>query len=362
MSTELTKQERAKQSLSNLQSKQFKMIFFAPNTNSLPSGAVIEIYNQAMVMRRNGYDTYILTESKEYEVPAYLDQDAQALPHLASDSEKFKVAPEDWLIIPEFFTPLMEQTKKLSCGRIVLAQSYDYTITSNIPGMTWKDMGMTDVLVTSGRMKEFIEEWHGINRYDIQTYTIGIPEYFKNGCFKKPVITFYSRNNNDIIKINKLFYLRFPELRWIVFEDLRGTTREEFANKLNQSPVTLWLDRTAGFGQTPVEAATAGSVPVALVPDIVAEYMSDETGIWSSDFYEIPNLLGAVLKMWFKDELPKELLKGMSDMAANYTPEKSEASILAAYQHFISKRETLLTEALTAAEAEAKLYSAEETI
>lgn len=338
MQTEKTKLEKAVQVLTNLQEKNFKMIFFAPDGKHTPSGAIIEIYNQAMLMRRNGYDTYILTSTSDYEVPAYLDQDVQALPHLHADTKAFDVSPSDWLVIPEHATPLMQQTKDLPCGRIVLAQSYDYIITSNIPGMTWRDMGMENVIVTSERMKKFVNEWHGAGSYDIQTYTIGVPEYFKPSEFKEPIVSFYSRNPNDIVKLNKLFYLRFPELRWIVFQDLRDSTREQFAEKLAKSPVTVWIDRIASYGQTPLEAMTCESVTISLAPDIIPEYMEEDTGVWTNDFYEIPELIGKVIKMWMQDILPKELFDGMARVAEAHSAENSDASIVAAYTHFLDKR------------------------
>lgn len=352
MQAEKTKHQKAVQVLSNLQDKKFKMIFFTPDSKHTPSGAVIEIYNQAMVMRRNGYDSYIMTATSDYEVPAYLDQDVQSLPHLHADVENLPIAPSDWLIIPEHSTPLMQQTRELPCGRIVLAQSYDYIITSNIPGMTWRDMGIENVIVTSDRMKEFVTEWHGNGSYDIQTYTLGIPEYFKPAAFKQPVVSFYTRNPNDIIKLNKLFYLRFPELRWIIFEDLRDTTRTEFAEKLSRSAVTVWVDRIASYGQTPIEAMASGSIPVALGPDILPEYMEEDTGVWVNDFFQIPELIGKLVKMWMQDIIPQELTDGMARIAAAHSITKSDASILSAYSHFLEKRIKDITDAVTVAKLE----------
>lgn len=352
-----SKLEKAQAALQGLKDRNFKMFFFVPETRGIASGAVIEIYNQAAVMRRQGFDATILAERKDYVAPGYLDQDLQALPHLHAEGAVFPVSPEDWLIIPEFYTPLMEQTKKLSCTRVVLAQSYDYTITSNLGGMTWKDLGMDYVLTTSERMKQFIEKYHG-NHYDIQTYRIGIPEYFAAKGLKKPVISFFSRNSDDIKRMSKLFYYLYPELQWVVFEDLRGTSRTEFAKKLSESEVCLFLDRIAGFGQTPIEAMKADTVVVALAPDIIPEYMDANAGVWTADYYQVPELLGQVFKMVISDEFPEEIRQGMKEQAQKYSPEASEASIVAAYQHFIGKREEMLQEAVeieTKMEAQLKL-------
>jgi len=359
--SKLSKLEKAQHALTGLQERKFKMYFFVPATGGHASGAVIEIYNQAAVMRRNGFDAYILAERKDYTAPDYLDQDLQALPHLTSEGSKFPIAPEDWLIIPDFYTPLMEQTKKTSCTRVVLAQSYDYIITSNLGGMTWKDLGMDYVVTTSERMKQFIQEYHGPKLYDIQTYTLGVPDYFTTPTLKKPVISFFSRNSDDIKRMSKLFYYKYPELQWVVFEDLRGTSRADFAKKLAESEVCLFIDRIAGFGQPAIEAMKADTVVVALAPDIVPEYMDANAGVWSADYYQVPELLGKVFKMVISDEFPEEIRQGMKEQAAKYSPEASEASILAAYAHFLAQRETILKEAVEIATLMEEQLSAEQT-
>lgn len=344
--SKLSKLERAEHALQGIKERNFKMFFFVPETGGHASGAIIEIYTQVSILRKAGLNAIILAERKDYVAPTYLDQDLQALPHLSAESTKFVVAPEDWLIIPEYLTPLMEQTKKMSCTRVVLAQNYDHIITSNLGGMTWKDLGMEYVVATSERMKEFIEEYHGAKKYDIQTYTLGVPDYFANKTVKKPVISFFSRNADDIKRISKLFYYKYPELQWVVFEDLRGTNRQDFAKKLASSEVLLFLDRIASFGQPVIEAMKTNTIVVALAPDIIPEYMESNSGIWCADYYKIPELLGKVFKMIISDEFPEEIRANMKDIAALYSPANSEASVLKAYSHFISKREEILQEAV----------------
>jgi hypothetical protein len=343
--TQLSKLEKAQASLLALQERRFKMLFFVPETKGIQSGAVIEIYNQAAVMRRQGFDAYVLAERRDYQVPDYLDQNLQALPHLYAEGVTFPVAPEDWLIIPEFFTPLMEQTKKLSCTRVVLAQSFDYTITSNLGGMTWKNYGMEYVLATSERMKTFIEEWHG-PLYDIQTYQVGVPEYFKPAEFKRPVIAFFSRNADDIKRVSKLFYYKFPHLQWVVFEDLRCGSRTDFAKKIGEAEICLFLDRIAAFGQPPLEAMKSDTVVVALAPDIIPEYMEKPAGLWTQDYYQVPMLLGQAMEAIVEDKFPANIRETMKEVAQHYTQDASDASIVKAYEHFMKQRQEILEEAV----------------
>ncbi len=357
----LTRAEKIQKALDNIANKKQRFYFFVPETNGIASGAVIEIYNQISVLRKAGYDASPISERRDYEVPAYLDEEARALKHYHAEKSTFPVSPEDILVIPEFFTPLMEQTKNMGCMRIVLAQTYDYTITSNLPGMIWKNYGMENVISTSTSLSTFIRKYHGDFNYDIKEYKIGVPEYFGTDVLKKPIITFYTRNPQDIAKVSKLFYYLYPEFQWVVFDDLRGSSRADFARKMAESPVMVWIDRMAGFGQTPLEAMKAGTVPVGLAPDQIPEYMVENTGAWTSSFYEIPELLGKVLKMWINDNMPTELVEGMKAKAAEHTQAISDASILETFGYFIKKREVELTEILTAITAPKEAPAAEET-
>ena len=159
--------------------------------------------------------------------------------------------------------------------------------------------------------------------------------------------------------MSKLFYYKYPELQWVVFEDLRGTSRTDFAKKLAESEVCLFIDRIAGFGQPAIEAMKADTVVVALAPDIVPEYMDANAGVWSADYYQVPELLGKVFKMVISDEFPEEIRQGMKEQAAKYSPEASEASILAAYAYFLTQRETILKEAVEIATLMEEQLSAE---
>jgi hypothetical protein len=334
-----SKLEQLHNSLKNIKSKAFKVIAFVPDTQNVASAAVGEIYNFINVLRREGFDGYILADKKDYQAPSYLDQELQAIPHLYSENTNMVVKPEDFIIIPEYFVNIMEQCKNLPATKIVLAQSYDNIVNGLIGGMTWKNFNIKNVITTSTKISDFIKSLHGDN-YDIKEYIIGIPEYFHNENTKTPLVTFLSRNNQDIVKVSKMFYLQNPDLTWVMFEDLKGTTREHFASKLRQSMVTVWIDRLASFGTLPVEAMACGSVVVGLLPEITPEYVNDTvpSGVWVANIYDMPKALGEVIRAAIHKNIPNGLYEGMADTASTYSMEVSDESILASFNHFLTKR------------------------
>jgi hypothetical protein len=345
-----SKSDLLRKSIKNIDNKLFKILFYVPDTDGTPSAAVAEIYNHVRVLKRNGFDAYVLTEKKDYAIPSYLEEELQAMPHLSSEGTSFKVAPEDWFVIPEYFTNLMKQVDKLPCGRIVLAQSLDYVIDGLVPGMKWKDLGIKNVISTNETLTEKIKELHGATAYDIQNYKIGVPEYFKQNNFKKPIISFYIRNRHDIKKINKMFYLKYPELTWVLFEDLKGKTREDFAKSLAESALVIWVDKISSFGTLPIEAMKVGTPIVGMVPDLIQPFVNQETGFWTDNILNIPDLTAKVFKAHLEDVYPKEMEDATQAVAASFNMEESNTSIMSTYSHFFNKKKTELDNAFIALE------------
>lgn len=340
--------DRLTESIENIKAKKNKILFFVPDSQGVASASIYEIYNHCSILRKNGYNAFIMPEKEEYEIPSFLDEDLKILPHKPLKSKKGsnelyideELSVEDFLIIPDFFANIMESTKLLPCCRIVFAQSFDYILNGLIPGITWKDFNIHQVITTNNNIKEFIETYHGKDTYDIKTYTVGIPDYFKINDFKNPQVCFYTRNASDILKFSKAFYLKFPELRWISFEDLRQKTREEFAKTMSESIICLWIDRISSFGTTPIEAMKCNTVPLGLAPDIIPEWMVDNSGVWSREFYKLVELLGTLVKMQITDSLPDEIFIKMKEISDQYNIQDSIKSIEKCYKEFFEKRIT----------------------
>jgi hypothetical protein len=326
-----TKLDQLTKSLENISTKKFKVLFFAPETEGTPSAAISEIYTHALTLIEMGYDAKILTEKKDYVVPSYLEAKLMDIPHVSTDGASFKIGVEDYLIIPEFFTNLMEKTKNLPCTRIVFAQSIDNVIGGLLPGMTYGEMKIRTIITTNNKVKEFIDTLHGVGKYNIKTYTVGIPDYFQPTPFKKATISFLGRNRSDMAKINKMFYLLYPELKWVVFDDLKGNTREEFARKLKESLVTVWVDRVSSFGTHPLEAMKCETPIIGLLPDMIQEHITEDSGFWTDNILEIPRLVGLVFKAAMESKIPAEMKDEWKKRVIGHTEEASTASIQTLY-------------------------------
>jgi hypothetical protein len=211
-----------------------------------------------------------------------------------------------------------------------------------------------------------MESFYGLNKFDIKTYNIGIPDYFeKSKIPQKPIVSVIGRNANEISKLVKLFFSRFPQYSWITFDPMltkskppQPMRRVDFAKRLSGNFAAVWVDRIASFGTFPLECMKVGTVPICLKPDIMPDYMLERdengavtkvvegAGVWTDNFYDLPVLLGEVLIKFLDDSITPALYESMDAVVAKYTQDGAQTALEAIYQGYIDKRTALLQAAI----------------
>jgi len=329
--------EKIENIISNIKDKKSKFFFFIPSIQT-PNSTMYQIYWNATVLKEMGYESIILTESDtEYVKPYFIDYELMDIKH-TTVSNRISISPEDFLIIPEIFTNVMEQLKNFNCEKIVLLQSLDYALHALTPGLQWSDFGIGKVLTVSEPLKEMVYDFFG-EYYNIKKYDIGISDLFKDTKnLKKPIISFVSRNGNDITDVIKLFYLKYPHFRFITFQELAGLDRDTFATKIKDSFACIWVDNISTFGTFPLECMKAGTIPIGVIPRIDHEYIDDFTGIWVYDLFKLPDMIGSIITKYLEDDIPEEFYTKMQEVSSKYTMENSKQSLINVYQEFINER------------------------
>lgn len=341
---------------SKIEDKDFTVYLYTPmlETN-VYSMAWEEIYNICYFLNESGIKSCLITgddEKSEYKIPDYLPDHLKNLTHLSPKKNVIEIKPYDFLIVPEFFTNVMHQLhdKGVNCEKIVLCQSHNYMIDTLPPNNQWVQWGFKNVLTTSPQLEAFIQR-NSKNIYDIKTYELGIPDYFKPNEIKKPVILFYSRNINDIKRLSKLFYLKNVELSWILFERLSGVaecvTREELAKRLGETPFLVWLDKDAGFGTLPLEAMKSKTIVLGMLPDVEKNYVNEpETAVWSNSIEILAEQLGFAIKDWLLDNIPDTIYENMTNLANKHTVENHKTTFMNSFSYFVDKKYKVITETL----------------
>ena len=360
--------------LQNLEDKNFTLYFFTLDTKGNPTAGIANIYEHVKVLNELGYKAAILHEKNDYRLIGdengnglgdWLGEEYAKLPHVSIESQTLNVTPADYIIIPEIFSNIMDQVKGFPCKKVVFSQSYDYLLELLPIGKRWNtDYGFNDVITTSTKQAQYLTNLFP----SIQTHVIpvSIPSYFKDSDKPKmPIVALHTRNQGDAAKIAKAFYLQFPVYKWITFKELRGLSRENFANELSKACLAVWVDDTAGFGTFPLEAIESNTPVIGKMPNLIPEWMEyrdDEgnvtiknNGVWTNTTINIPELIATYMKVWLEDSVPSDLTNGIKESQGLYTPEKQVEAIGNVYGNLFENRKAEMKQMISnleAAEAE----------
>lgn len=338
----MEKLEIVKQIESNIEKlskKDFGIYFFTMDTKGAPTAGVANVYEHVKVLTELGYRAYILHEKNDYtSVNSWLGEEYGNLPHLSIERNELKVGGSDFVIIPEIFANVLEQIKGLPCRKMIMSQAYDYIFEMLEPGKTWADYKVRDVITTSANQKEYINTLFNNPTIEVDSTSISIPSYFKKSEEpRKPIVTINTRDQRDTLKIFKAFYIKYPHLKWVSFRDLRGMSREKFAENLAESCVSIWVDDISGFGTFPLESMRCGVPVIGKVPNMVPEWMTDRNGMWTNNVNNIVDILGNYVQAWLEDLEPQELYTEMEETNKKYAPEEQKETIKNYFEKLTNK-------------------------
>jgi len=344
--------------ISKLESKDFSLYFFTLDTKGNPVAGVANIYEHVKVLTELGYSAHILHEKNDYKrygdenengISNWLGEEYANLSHVSIESGVLNVGPQDFLIIPEVFSTVMQQkeVRSLPCKKVVFSQSPEYIFELLPLGRRWTDFGFNDAITTSEKQATYLKTLFP----SLKTHVVpvSIPSYFKP--YKKPnlpIVALHTRNQADITKITKAFYLQYPIYKWLTFKDMRGLSRAQFADELSKCCLAVWVDDQAGFGTFPVEAMECGLTVIGKVPNTVPEWMeeTDESGntvlkyngIWTSSTNNIPELISTYMKLWLEDSVPQDLIDSINESKGKYSEENQVEKIKEVYNTLVSDR------------------------
>lgn len=374
-----SKNELIDAAIKKIEKNEFNIYFYSPPMNS-PSGGMGVLLRLANTLNKEGYNVKIIYEPQvdqaasieEYNKtkkkrniyskfnPSWLDFDTSELKFQPlgdqeikfSDGEEIKCEAlnlnvEDFLIIPEGFSNIMEKVAQTPCKKIVLAQSWAYVLGALKMGQKWQHFGITDVISVSDTITKYLDTimpglkikilHQGINR-DV----FHAPEKISD---KYPMIAFTaSRGPETRFKaqnIIKTFYQLHPHYKWFRFTELRDMNREEFAERLRNSALAMYLDDIAGFGTFPLEAMASNTHVIGWANPGGAEFMNENNGFWSENgsIFQMVELLAIAVEKWVNGELDNpEVLESYEKTLSNYTMENETEGILNIFNDYKNER------------------------
>ena len=352
---ELTKVKEAV--IGKLNDKDFGIYFFTLDTKGNVCGSLANNYEHVKILNELGYKAFILTEKSDYKlitddkgvgIDTMLGEEYAKLPHVAINDKNIKIGPQDFVIIPEQLSTLMEQLSKLPCKKVVFCNSYDYIFEILPVGTYWANYNITDCITTSQKQADYIKSiFQTVEQHIVP---VSIPDYFKPyNKIQKPVVSLVSRNQIDVVKLIKQFYIQYPQYRWIAFRELRGMNRKDFARNLKESCLAVWIDDISGFGTFPIECIECGVPIIAKVPNLIPEWMEAQKnedgtvnlkdfGMWINNPMELPAVIADFIKGFIEDMIPDTLYENIKNQKGQYTEEKQKIAIQSVYSELINKR------------------------
>ena len=310
MSTE--NYEKLERSVNNMKEKLSRIYFMVQDTKGNAKASIKYIYHMALTLKNNGYNAIILHEKPEYfGVSSWLGEEyITKLEHRSIDGTSLEISPDDLIIIPEIYGFIMEQITKLPCGKIVLSQAFDHVFETLQPGQSWPQLGFYKCITTSNKQKELIESV--IRNVSVDVVEPFISEEFQKNKFPpKTIVNIHTRDHRDTTNLIKIFYIKFPQYRWITFRDLRGLTEPEFAEAMKDSFISIWIDQTSSYCTFPLESMKMGIPVLGLVPDIAPSWMTEDNGLWLNNKTLIVDVLSDFIQNWLEDNVNPQIYEQM---------------------------------------------------
>lgn len=348
--------QRVREEIEKIDKNENKVMFFVIDTKGIPSGSLEYIYNLALMAKEAGYNVSMLHQDEEFVgVGEWLGEEYANLEHTNVTDGSVEVSPSDVLFIPEIFSNVMNQTKKLPCKRIGILQNYDYIVEQMPLSVQWGDFGIMECIVNTEQNAKLLSEIFPYVRTKLIKPFIG-KKFGKTNEPKNLVVNIVAKDPSDVNMIVKPFYWKFPTFKWVSFRDLRGMPKEEFAKSLREAPITVWIDDDASFGYSALEAMKSGSIVISKVPTMPLEWMIPEEEekagtlrnccVWFDNIRHCHKQIASVIRSWVTDNVPNIIYNEAENVLTKYSEQETRETFLAYVKGIIANRrkemETLL--------------------
>ena len=366
--------KRVQAEIKKIEKKENNVFFFILDTKGNPSGSLEYIYKLAMIAKNDGYKVAMLYQSADKDdkfvgVKDWLGEDYANIPHYDIANDDVEITPSDILFIPEIFANVMNQTKKLPCKRIAILQNYDYLVEQMPFAAQWGDFGILDAITNTEHNAELLKDIFPYVKTKV--ITPYIDKMFGTTIKpKKMIVNVVASDQEDINRIIKPFYWKYPSFKWVSFRDLRGFSKEQFAESLRDAAITIWVDDKTSFGYSALEAMKSGSIVIAKIPEEPLKWMNEDSEdkvgklrnccIWFDDFHEVQRAIASVVRSWITDKVPSTLFDEAKKVNELYPFETTQKEFSEYLNGIIENRKKEMEQLVSVVESKASKTDANE--
>lgn len=317
--------ENLEGAFSRLENNAYKVYFLTYDTKNNARAAIKYIYDTIQTLRNEGIDAKVLVEDKNYSgITNWLGDRYKDVPVVTIKEDKIQMKVDDILVVPEYYSNVLEQLANVKCTKIMLVQQVEYIFETLPVGSRWSDYGFDKVITTTESSKKYIQSIFPESLVFINPPKIG--EIFTpSESPSKPFVAISARDRGQHRRIISEFYLRYPQLRWVTFKDMIQMTYVDFADQLKECICSVWLDDESTFGTFPLESMKCEIPVIGKIPTREPEWLG-ENGMWTYDIDKIVELVGTYVLAWLegitindevKDKMKETLLPYSDDIIDN---------------------------------------------
>lgn len=342
-----------REEIEKIDKKTNRIMFYVLDTEGYASGSLAYEYQLAKIAQDAGYNVSMIYQTDKKDdrfigVEGWLGAEYANIPHCDIRTTELDISPSDILFIPEIFAQVMNQTKKLPCKRIAIMQNFDYILSQTPYSAQWGDYGILEAISNTTENKELL---HSIFPY-VKTTVIDpyIDKMFGNT--EKPrkcVVNVIAHNPDDVTRLVKQFYWKYPLLKWVSFADLRGMNKMKFAEALREGFLTIWMDQDASFGYSAIEAMKCGNVVFAMLPKTGKKWMYEQDGetlnnscIWFDNINLMHDKIATVIRSFITNNMPEKVYKNQEVVKDMYPEENTVKQFTEYLENVMKERKKTL--------------------
>ncbi len=129
---------------------------------------------------------------------------------------------------------------------------------------------------------------------------------------------------------------------------MRGLSQSEFAEKLRESFVSVWIDETSSYGTFPLESMKSNVPVIGLVPNVLPNWINEDNGIWVNNKTHIVDVLADHLQNWLEDNVSDEFLEKIKTTVDSLpTKESFESKSTSFFEEYFTVRLTAFEEQIS---------------
>lgn len=322
-----------KELLKKVDDKDFNVYFFVIDSKGNPSGSLEYVYSVAYTFKELGYRVAMLHQEENFVgVGDWLGSKYAELPHYNIAKENVEVSNVDYLFVPEYQASILSQVKDLPCKKIGVLTNKAY-LTDVMPvTATWAKFGIGDVITNTDGNKKFIETYFpGVRAWRISP-CIGNAFRKQVDVLKSPVVNLCVKKPEDVKRIMKTFYWKYPLYNWVSFRDIRGFGHEKLADILNEGFLTVWSDSDTAFGYAALEALRCGSIVLGKIPDEPNDWMVSKDAltpavVWFDNYDVVVDMIASLVRTWTLDAVPDGITASADSLNERFTADDQKNEV-----------------------------------